>query len=173
MIDSKPNDKIDIACQKFKIIKGSGIPKFTKLDVWLEKESNIFKNETKKIVSQRYPNFKRGQIIKIDFGINIGSELSHTHFAIVLNGDDTNSNDNIIVLPITSKDGYKRIYLGKLLLKAFPNTKKYKLECYGYLTQITTISKRRVYVSNINYICPNNVLDEIDNNVKMFLTKCE
>lgn len=91
-------DKIDSACINFKKVKNSDIDKFNKLDIWLEKESSIFNNETKHTKVIKYPNFKRGQIIKVDFGINIGSELSHTHFAIVLNDDDTNLNDNITVL---------------------------------------------------------------------------
>ena len=41
------------------------------------------------------PNFKREEIIKVDFGINIGSELSNTYFAIVLNSDDNNDVDNL------------------------------------------------------------------------------
>lgn len=170
-MDTKTKDKIDIACQTFKKIHKSKIDKFNKLDSWLEKESNIFYNETT-IRNQQYPNFKRGQIIKVDFGVNIGTELSNTHFAIVLNSDDTNSNDNITVLPITSKNGYKRIYLGKLLLKAMPKTSKYNLSCYGFLTQITTISKKRIFMTNLNYICSDDILDKIDKNIKEFLTKC-
>jgi len=95
-------DKIEEACEKYKKIQSTGIPKFVKLDEWLEKESNIFESETLKRNST-YPKFKRGEIIKVDFGINIGTELSHTHFAIVLNSDDTFLNDNITVIPITSK----------------------------------------------------------------------
>ena len=48
--------------------------------------------------------FKRGKIIKINFDINIGSELSNIHFAIVLNNDDNNDVDSIAVLPLTSKN---------------------------------------------------------------------
>ena len=62
-----------------------------------------------------YLRYDYGQIIKVDFGINIGTELSHTHFAIVLNQDDTIKTDNITVLPLTSKNGYKRINLGNLI----------------------------------------------------------
>lgn len=169
-MNTKVNNKIDIACQTFKKVHKSKVDKFNKLDEWLEKGSNIFNHETK-IINNNYPNFKRGQIIKVDFGINIGAELSHTHFAIVLNDDDTNSNDNITVMPITSKNGYKRICFGKLLLKAMPNTRKYNLNCYGFLTQITTISKKRIFVTNFNYVCSNNILNKIDKNIKEFLTK--
>lgn len=163
-------DKIEIACTNFKKVKKSKKRKFDKIEEWLEKESNIFLKETRK-TQEIYPNFKRGQIIKVDFGINIGTELSHTHFAIVLNGDDTTLNDNITVLPITSKNGYKRIYLGKLLKKAIPNTIKYNLDCYGVLTQIKTISKQRIFETSIDYICNEELLNKIDDGVKKYLTK--
>lgn len=75
-------------------------------------------------------------------------------------------------MPITSKNRYKRIFLGKILQKDIPNTQKYNLSCYGILTQITTISKKRVFSSNINYVCSNEILNKIDKNVREFLTKC-
>lgn len=163
-------DKINKACNRYKKVQTKGIPKFVKLDEWLDKESNIFENETLKR-KVTYPKFKRGEIIKVDFGVNIGSELSHSHFAIVLNKDDTYNNDNITVIPITSKNGYKRIPLGKILKEAMPKTEKYKLECYGYLTQIRTISKRRVFNTNFKYICNKNILNSIDKYIIEFLTK--
>ena len=76
--------------------------------------------------------YKRGQVIKVDFGVNIGSELSHTHFAIVLNSDDSTKNDNITVLPLTSKKGYKRINLGSLIKDI--TSSKYDNNTYGIVT---------------------------------------
>lgn len=165
-------DKIDKACERYKKVQTNGISKFVKLDEWLDKESSIFESEVLKR-NLIYSKFKRGEIIKVDFGINIGSELSHTHFAIVLNSDDTFYNDNITVMPITSKKGYKRIPLGRILKSAMPKTEKYKLECYGYLTQIKTISKRRIFKTNFKYVCDNHTLDMIDKYIKEFLTKGE
>lgn len=173
-MDTQTTDKIETACIKYKAVKDSKIKKFSKLDEWLDKESSIFLNETKtNQQTKKYPKFKRGEIIKVDFGINIGSELSHTHYAIILNSDDTNNNDNISVMPITSKNGYKRIPLGKILLKAIPETQRYNLECFGFLTQIKTISKKRIYKDKFTYICDCQILDKIDIGIKNFLTKHE
>ena len=169
-IETKIN-KIDIACNTFKKIQNRGIPKYNNLDKWLEKESFIFNNEVKKYnLNKTYPNFKRGQIIKVDFGINLGTELSHTHYAIVLNKDDTTKNDNITVIPITSKKGYKKINLGKILQKAMPKTIKYNLICYAHIAQIKTISKSRIFKTNLNYICDNNILNKIDKAIISYLT---
>ena len=117
-------EKIEISNKNYIDAYNSNNNKFTWLGNWLEKESAIFKNEANK-VSNNKPNFKRGEIIKVDFGINVGSELSNTHFAIVLNSDDNNNVDNITVLPLTSKSGYKRLYLGNLLEK-FKDDNRYE-----------------------------------------------
>lgn len=84
-------------------------------------------------------------MIKVDFGVNVGTELSHTHFAIVLNDDDTIKTDNLTVLPLTSKNGYKRIYLGDIV-GSNNNSLKYQNITYGMITQIKTISKKKNFI---------------------------
>ena len=170
MIDTKEKDqieKIESSCANYKSAYNSKQSKFMKLGNWLEKESIIFKNEAFK---QKYnkPNFKRGEIIKADFGINMGSELSNTHFAIVLNSDDNNSVDNITVLPLTSKKGYKRLYVGNILE---PFNNKYNKRTYALITQITTISKKKIFKDNIRCYCPNDLLEKINTEITKFLTK--
>lgn len=169
-IIAKPINLIDIACNQYKMVENEKKPKFNKLGLWLNKESSIFLKECFEKTTN-YPKFKRGEIIKIDFGINVGTELSHTHYAIVINSDDTTHNDNITVLPISSKNGYKRIELGEILLKAMPSTKKYNKNCYAMLTQIKTVSKKRIFNDNFRYICCNDILDKIDKELISFLTK--
>lgn len=155
-------DKIDIACENYKKAYESDNIKFNKLDNWLEKESNIFLEETH-LKHKNYKKFSRGQIVKVDFGINIGSELCYTHFAIIITKQDSINSDIITVIPITSKKGRNRICLGKILHKAYPNSQKYNLDCYINLSQITSISKKRVFQDNKNYICKSDVLNKIDN----------
>lgn len=47
---TKKEEKIDVACKKFKKVQKSNYPKYLKLDEWLEKESNILKMKQKKQV---------------------------------------------------------------------------------------------------------------------------
>lgn len=161
-------EKIENSCINYMEAYNSKHIKFSKLGNWLEKQSSIFKNEAYNKISSK-PNFKRGEIIKADFGINVGSELSNVHFAIVLNNDDNNSVDNITVLPLTSKKGYKRLYLGNLL-KSFGN-ENYNKKTYALITQITTISKKKIFKDSIKCFCDSNKLEMIDNEVIKFLTK--
>lgn len=160
--------KIDKSCENYKYSYYSKQAKFIKLGNWLEKESTIFKNEADRKQFNK-PNFKRGEIIKVDFGINIGSELSNTHFAIVLNSDDNNYVDNIIVIPLTSKPGYKRIYLGNILTSFNKNYRN--CSTYALITQITTISKKKIFQNNVKYYCTKELLDILNLEIINFLTK--
>lgn len=162
------NDKIEFACVKYKLINTEDNKKFQKLDQWLEKESNIFTEETFSF-HENYPNFKRGEIIKVDFGINIGSEWSHTHFAIVLNKDDTTKNDNITVIPLTSKKGYNKIFLGKIVSSLKIN-EKYNKDTYAAISHVTTISKKRIMPMRKKYTCNSAILDKIDIEIIKSLT---
>lgn len=163
-------EKIDNACNRYKEVNKSNYIKFNKLEDWLDKESTMYKKEiliTKKTFKKLY----RGQIIKVDFGINIGSELCYTHFAIVINDNDTIYNDNVTIVPITSKKGNNRINVGKLLHKIYPNSDKYNLISYANILQIRTISKTRILQNNKNYICNSEVMNKIDKGIIMQFTK--
>lgn len=167
---TKKEEKIDVASNNYKIAINSNIIKFQKLDEWLEKESKIFVKETVPD-TKTYKKYKRGQIIKVDFGINIGSELCYTHFAIVITKNDSISSDIITIIPITSKTGKNRVNLGYLLNKAYPNSSKYNLICYANLTQITAISKKRIYQTKKNYICSTDILNKLDKSLIELYTK--
>ena len=162
-------NKIDEACSRYKKVQETKYTKFHKLDDWLYKESIIFEKEVNE-QKKTYKKLKRGQIIKVDFGINIGSELCYTHFAIVLSNNDSIYSDNIIVIPITSKKGKNRIALGRILNKIYPNSSKYNLICYANVSQIKTISKTRIFQDNKKYICSNDILNKIDDAVLKEIT---
>lgn len=80
MIETKEKNLIDVACNKYKEVKNSCTTKFSTLDNWLDKESTIFKRETKKGNNKNRKIFKRGQIIKVDFEINLGCKFLFLFF---------------------------------------------------------------------------------------------
>ena len=51
----------------------------------------------------RFKRYSRGQIVKVRFGVNIGSEFSGDHYAIVISKQDTMLNPILHVIPLTSK----------------------------------------------------------------------
>ena len=62
-----------------------------------------------------YKRFTRGQIIRVKFGVNIGSEFSGDHYAIVISKQDTMINPVIHVIPLTSKKAKYNLNLDDLL----------------------------------------------------------
>lgn len=71
-----------------------------------------FQNEVKENPQRYFPKFKRGAIIYVKFGINIGSEMSGNHFAIVLDKYDKETKSTLTVVPLSSKN---KSYYQKLL----------------------------------------------------------
>ena len=47
--------------------------------------------------------FKRGDIIKVNLGYNIGNELGGLHYCVVINKFDNPFNGTLNVIPLTSK----------------------------------------------------------------------
>lgn len=62
-----------------------------------------------------YQRYFRGEIVRVKFGVNIGSEFSGEHFAIVLSKGDTAFNPVLHVIPITSKKHKKTLNIGNIL----------------------------------------------------------
>ena len=52
---------------------------------------------------KKYVKLKRGSIVFVNFGVNVGSEISGHHFAVVVNKDDTIYKPFTTVVPLTSK----------------------------------------------------------------------
>ena len=100
------NEQISItktACKRFELISQDiKIPKLKYLHRSLNFKSNIHYQENEGKV-YKYQKYKRGSVVMVNFGTNIGYELSGNHFAIVLNKDDNNKNGLLTVIPLTSK----------------------------------------------------------------------
>lgn len=148
--------------------------KFSYLDEWIFKSSKLLLNESIELerkTNTKYRVYKRGTIIKVDFGVNLGSEMSQVHFAIVLNKYDNPKNNILTVVPLTSKKStynldLKDLVIGKLVKKVekelnntsnLNETKLKKLNTllsyyksnakntYACCSLITTISKSRIF----------------------------
>lgn len=112
--------------------------------MWLDKQTIYFKDSVLKNGYGLQPDdLKRGDIIWVEFGINIGTELSDIftkgHYAIVWQVDL----GNIVVLPLTSRNSYNSplcLNLGIIegLNDEMPTNSYLKLDA------IRSISKRRI-----------------------------
>lgn len=101
--------------------------KYQYLPFWLEKESNLLLRELKN--PRKYFNtYKRGTIVRVDFGVNIGCEFSQVHYAIVLNKKDNRLSETISVMPLTSKDKGSNLNIGNVIFDNAMKTINVQLE---------------------------------------------
>lgn len=112
--------RIDNASNNFKEIADNvNNTKFEHIDSWLYRTSLQFKKENNQKDQITYPRFDYGTIIKVDFGVNIGSELSNPHFAIVLEKFDSTRSDSITILPLSSQPNKRNLPLSDLIIEEF------------------------------------------------------
>lgn len=67
---------------------------------WLNKKTNIIINEKDYICNEKSKDIKRGSVVWIEFGFNIGNEFGGRHPAIVLR----KTGNSIFVIPLSSQE---------------------------------------------------------------------
>lgn len=79
------------------------------ISYWIKDYVNYNKNEDKFSPPNR--RYKRGDIVLVNFGYRIGSELGGRHFAVVLDCNNSIKSSILTVVPLSSKkEGYKESY---------------------------------------------------------------
>lgn len=100
-----PAQKFDLANRNFKtVFRDRQRPhwmKYRYLHNWTLQKSKYLLDDERSYHGNKKV-YRRGAIVNVDFGINVGTELSGNHFAIVLNKDDAPVNDKLTVIPLTS-----------------------------------------------------------------------
>lgn len=97
-----------------------------------------------------HSKFKRGSIIQVNFGFNVGTELGGRHYAITLDKHDNEKIPDIVVIPLTSikedtdldklKNDKSRINLDDYIYKII--TEKFKAEFNEYVNKIKQIDSK-------------------------------
>lgn len=97
---------------------------------------------------KKFKRYSRGQIVKIKFGVNIGSEFSGDHYAIVVSKQDAMMNPVLHVIPLTSKKHDYNLTLGTTLYDLDKiGTLKEKLEQEKNKKEIRELKKCIKYFS--------------------------
>ena len=112
--------------------------------MWVDKKTMYFRDSVLKVGYGLQPdNLKRGDIIWVEFGVNIGNELSDIftkgHYALVWQVDL----GNVVVIPLTSRNSYNSpLCLNLGVIKGLND--EHLVESYLKLDAIRSISKRRI-----------------------------
>lgn len=76
------------------------------ISYWLESFS-LYVGHEDSFDSSRLIRYSRGNVIRLNFGFNIGKEFGGLHFAVVIDNDNKRSADVLTVIPLSSSDGKK------------------------------------------------------------------
>lgn len=112
--------------------------------MWLDRKTLYFKDSVLKNGYGLQPdNLKRGDIIWVEFGINIGTELSDVftkgHYALTWQVDL----GNVVVIPLTSRNSYNSpLCLNLGVIKGINDENP--TNSYLKLDAIRSVSKRRI-----------------------------
>lgn len=103
---------------------GKGLKKADLISYWLEEYSHYLVAE-ETYDYKRVLHYKRGDVVQLNFGFNIGSEHGGLHYAIVLDNNNLQSSPVVTVIPLSSgteEETYNRdVYLGNELYERLNN----------------------------------------------------
>ncbi len=163
-------ERIDEAFDKFKTIQNNsnGKGKFRSLSRFLLLQANQFSFEQNNTEKKKYRIYKRGQLVRVNFGLNFGSELSMIHYAIVLNKTDNKRNATLTVVPLSSK--HKPHYLTLKHFISLDLTNRLLTKCkdlnFGERTEFAQ-AKAATTKRKINIVSATNDLVEKGENDKL------
>ena len=76
---------------------------------WLNEFSNYIRFE-EKFDPVKNIAYHRGEVIKVNFGFNVGNELGGVHYAVVIDESNEHKSGVVTVLPMSSYKGDKRLH---------------------------------------------------------------
>ena len=88
---------------------GQSLKKANLLSYWLKDYVRMVDFE-ETFDPKRNIAYKRGDIVKLNFGFNIGSEYGGLHYAIVINNKNPHNSSVVTVIPLTSQKGDAHVH---------------------------------------------------------------
>lgn len=80
------------------------IKKAELISYWLRKYIYYLKQE-ETFIPSRNPEYKKGDIVRVNLGFNIGSEHGGRHYAIILDNNNNKNNPVVTIIPLSSYKG--------------------------------------------------------------------
>ncbi|MDR1701486.1 MAG: type II toxin-antitoxin system PemK/MazF family toxin [Sporomusaceae bacterium] len=170
-------DPLDVALAGLKAAIKTLDPKPQQIiTTWLMRWSNLLTRE-KGFDPAFLPYFKRGDIVYIDLGFNVGSEHGGVHYAVVYENNNGKRSKTVIVVPLSHVDNENHIskadiYLGEGVIPWTPGIKT-----IAKPNQIRAVSKMRILkplLANDKVAkLKGEHLNAIDNRLKELLLKPE
>lgn len=94
---------------------GKHLKKANLLSYWIKDYVRMI-NFEEKFEPTKNISYKRGNIVKIDFGFNIGAEYGGLHYGIVLDNNNAHNSPVVTVIPLTSIKSEKETHFNSVEL---------------------------------------------------------
>lgn len=153
------------------------------LNIW-----NLYLQLEERFDSNKLRKYERGDIIHVNFGFNVCSELGGSHYAVVIEKNNDKSSETIIVVPLRSENGDLKelevinklnkheILLGKNIISVGDAKGNYSIakvnqaRAIGKL-RITAPRKDKDIVYPIDKLIRTDILNKIDLELKNLVIK--
>ncbi|MGN0422823.1 MAG: type II toxin-antitoxin system PemK/MazF family toxin [Lachnospiraceae bacterium] len=142
---------------------------------WIENFAMYVKSE-ETFTPTRLLRYSRGNVIRVNFGFNIGKEFGGLHYAVVIDNDNKRNADVLTVIPLSSTDGKevheRSVDLGAELYKKISDVQnKLLLNANNELDELKKLNKSfstaLAVMQNIKSDdIPSDVLKKIDSTIK-------
>ncbi|HEL1973528.1 TPA: type II toxin-antitoxin system PemK/MazF family toxin [Streptococcus suis] len=132
-----------------------------------QSEQYLYEAENPK---RKYWKFNRGSLVFVEFGVNVGGELSNNHWAIVLDKTDSPYKKTLTVIPITSKENDNTVPLQEIIgQQSFKYIDKEFAKLEQKITEENTSGEEfQLTISNLK-----EVIDYYGKYLKQSFAKCD
>lgn len=147
---------------------------------WVKEHYKYFREENNISKKTNYTKFKRGEVVRLNFGFNVGSEIGGLHYAVVVEKDDSIKDSTIVVVPLSTfrkkQKKAEELYPTEIELGIIEDLCSNRESIYSYalIDQIRLISKNRIYepskIKNLPAKLKTNQMNDIDEKIKEFFT---
>lgn len=189
-IQEKAYHKIDQASENYKYCFDNADPRNRKMKYlpdWVQHKSQLLKDEID-LEREPFKAYKRGTIIYVNLGSNIGSEFSGNHFCVVLNKKDNSKMETITVVPLSSKFNRQYAHLTSSIFdltieKLNNRVKDLQKELLADTEELEEMKKQHekkvknlshlLSIGRINKIIYHKQLDNFTSKFDDYIKKCE
>lgn len=167
----KPAEKFDLANKNFKKVYRSRFDskigkKYQYLHNWTLQKSIYLLNDISAYKGNK-KMYRRGAIVSVDLGVNVGTELSGNHFAIVLNKNDSPKNDKLTIIPLTSHFHPHTVKLDNTIRDSSIANFKLKFCIQGALLYALEVIKSKA-INDIRHKLDSNTVNFAENTLEDF-----
>lgn len=141
---------------------GEHLKKANLISYWLQSYVDYIQQE-ETFDSTKLKSYKRGDIVKLNFGFNVGSEYGGLHYGIVINNHNPRNSSVLTVIPLTSHKDDSPIHDNDVFL----GNELYRNLKLKYDTLSQNLQKEKDEITRMSYLF-DSMIKAVDENLLSF-----